>query len=131
MALKPRPKAHRVLGAGRPQGPKPEGVTASDRCDVDRCAGSGPTGAGRNLSRQNTPCHTACDTGGWSDWCQTPVGPFEGDALIVLGLILLVVGWLLAIHLLHILGLILVVTGVVLELLPLTGHSIGNRRHYW
>lgn len=49
----------------------------------------------------------------------------------MLGLILLVVGWLLAIHLLHILGLILVVTGVILELLPLTGHSIGNRRHYW
>lgn len=51
--------------------------------------------------------------------------------MIVLGLILLVLGWLVPIHLLYILGIILVVIGVILELLPLTGHSIGNRRHYW
>lgn len=51
--------------------------------------------------------------------------------MIVLGLILLVVGFLLPIHLLVTLGIVLVVVGVVLELLGATGHQIGGRRHYW
>jgi uncharacterized membrane protein HdeD (DUF308 family) len=51
--------------------------------------------------------------------------------VIVLGLILLVVGFLLPLHLLITLGIILVVVGVILELVGATGHQIGPRRHYW
>jgi membrane-bound ClpP family serine protease len=51
--------------------------------------------------------------------------------MIILGLILLVVGYVLPLSLLITLGIILVVVGVILELLGSTGHQIGSRRHYW
>jgi hypothetical protein len=51
--------------------------------------------------------------------------------VIVLGVILLVLGWLLGISLLTYLGGILLVIGVVLFLLGSTGRAIGPRRHYF
>jgi hypothetical protein len=51
--------------------------------------------------------------------------------VILLGLILLVVGFVLPFHLLITLGIILVIAGVILELLGATGHQIGGRRHYF
>ncbi|MGH3826872.1 MAG: DUF6131 family protein [Pseudonocardiaceae bacterium] len=51
--------------------------------------------------------------------------------MIVLGIILLVVGILIGIHLLYILGIILLVVGVILVLLGSVGRPIGGRRHYW
>lgn len=51
--------------------------------------------------------------------------------MIVLGLILLVVGYLLPISLLVTLGIILVVAGVILELLGTAGRPVLGRRHYW
>ncbi|MEO7195880.1 MAG: DUF6131 family protein [Pseudonocardiaceae bacterium] len=51
--------------------------------------------------------------------------------MIVLGIILLVVGILLGIHLLYILGILLLVVGVILVLLGSVGRPIGGRRHYW
>ncbi|MCA1672945.1 MAG: DUF6131 family protein [Actinomycetota bacterium] len=51
--------------------------------------------------------------------------------MIVLGLILLVVGYLLGIQILWVLGIILVVVGAILELLGALGHAIGGRRHYY
>ena len=51
--------------------------------------------------------------------------------MIVLGVILLVLGWLLGISLLTYLGGILLVVGVVLLLLGSTGRAIGPRRHYF
>jgi Family of unknown function (DUF6131) len=51
--------------------------------------------------------------------------------VIVLGIILLVVGYLLGIPILTTLGIILVVIGVILLLLGSTGHAIGGRRHYY
>lgn len=54
----------------------------------------------------------------------------EEDIMIVLGIILLVVGLLIGIHLLFTLGIILIVVGVILELLGAIGHPIG-RRHYY
>jgi hypothetical protein len=47
------------------------------------------------------------------------------------GVVLLVVGSLLAIPILWTLGIILVVVGVVLVLLGTAGYSIGGRRHYY
>ncbi len=51
--------------------------------------------------------------------------------MIVLGVILLVVGYLLGISILVTLGIILVVVGLVLVLLGSAGHAIGGRRHYF
>jgi hypothetical protein len=51
--------------------------------------------------------------------------------MIVLGVILLVLGWLLGIQLLVYLGGILLVIGVVLLLLGSAGRSVGPRRHYF
>lgn len=51
--------------------------------------------------------------------------------MIVLGIILLVVGYLLAIQILWILGIVLVAVGAVLFLLGSTGRAIGGRRHYY
>jgi len=51
--------------------------------------------------------------------------------VIVLGIVLLIVGYLLGISILWTLGIILVVVGVILVLLGSVGHPIGGRRHYW
>jgi hypothetical protein len=51
--------------------------------------------------------------------------------VIVLGLVLLVIGFLLAIPILWTIGLILLVVGLVLALLGATGRAIGGRRHYY
>jgi hypothetical protein len=55
----------------------------------------------------------------------------EEGHVIVLGIILLIVGYLLGISILWTLGIILVVVGVILVLLGSVGHPIGGRRHYW
>jgi uncharacterized membrane protein HdeD (DUF308 family) len=54
-----------------------------------------------------------------------------GGIMIILGIVLLVVGYLLAIPILWTLGIILVVIGVILVLLGTAGHAIGGRRHYY
>jgi hypothetical protein len=51
--------------------------------------------------------------------------------VIVLGVILLVVGYLLGIPILWTIGIILVVVGVILLLLGSVGRGIGGRRHYY
>lgn len=51
--------------------------------------------------------------------------------MIVLGIVLLVVGLLIGIHLLFTLGIILIVVGVILELLGAVGRPIMGRRHYY
>lgn len=51
--------------------------------------------------------------------------------MIVLGLILLIVGYFLPLHMLVTLGLVLVAIGVVLEVLGAVGRPLLGRRHYW
>jgi hypothetical protein len=51
--------------------------------------------------------------------------------MIVLGIILLVVGFLLGVPILWTIGIILVVIGVVLFLLGSAGREIGGRRHWY
>jgi hypothetical protein len=51
--------------------------------------------------------------------------------MLVLGIILLILGWLLSIQILWTIGIILIVVGAVLYLLGAVGRSIGPRRHYW
>jgi len=51
--------------------------------------------------------------------------------MIVLGIILLIIGFLLGIHLLWLLGAVLLVIGIILLLLGAVGHAVGGRRHYY
>lgn len=51
--------------------------------------------------------------------------------MIVLGVVLLLLGWLLAIKLLWILGIIVVIVGVVLFCAGSLGHNVGGRRNWW
>jgi hypothetical protein len=53
------------------------------------------------------------------------------DNVIILGLVLLVLGFLLKISILWTIGIILLVVGAVLMLLGSTGRAIGGRRHYY
>jgi len=51
--------------------------------------------------------------------------------MIILGIILLIVGFLAGISILWTIGIILVVVGVVLFALGAAGHAVGGRRHYY
>jgi hypothetical protein len=50
--------------------------------------------------------------------------------MIILGLILLLIGWLASISILTTIGIILIVIGVVLWILGATGRAVGGRT-YW
>lgn len=51
--------------------------------------------------------------------------------MIFIGIILLVVGFVAAIHILWILGLVVLVIGLALLLLGSAGRTVGGRRHYY
>jgi membrane-bound ClpP family serine protease len=51
--------------------------------------------------------------------------------MIIVGLVLLLIGWLTAIHLLAVIGIVLLIVGAVLLLAGATGNAVGGRRHYW
>ncbi|WP_190344224.1 DUF6131 family protein [Streptomyces venezuelae] len=51
--------------------------------------------------------------------------------MIILGLILLIVGYLVGISILWTIGIILIVVGVILWILGALGHAVGGRNHYW
>jgi hypothetical protein len=51
--------------------------------------------------------------------------------MIVLGLVLLIIGFLAKIAILWTLGIILIVVGAILALLGGMGRAIGGRRHYY
>jgi Flp pilus assembly protein TadB len=54
----------------------------------------------------------------------------EEDHMIVLGLILLILGWVLGIGILVTIGIIVLVIGVVFLILGQTGRAVGGRK-YW
>ena len=51
--------------------------------------------------------------------------------MIILGLILLVLGYFLGIQILYYLGGILLIVGVILLVLGSTGRAVGGRRHFF
>lgn len=51
--------------------------------------------------------------------------------MIVLGVILLVIGFVASISILWTIGIILVVIGAILWILGAVGHQVGGRKHYW
>jgi hypothetical protein len=51
--------------------------------------------------------------------------------MIILGLVLLLLGLLLAPPILWQIGVVLIIIGAVLALLGTAGRTFGGRRHYW
>jgi hypothetical protein len=51
--------------------------------------------------------------------------------VIVLGIVLLVVGFLLKIAILWTIGIILLVIGAIVALVGFTGHELAGRRHWY
>ena len=51
--------------------------------------------------------------------------------MIILGLVILIVGFLLHIAILWTIGIVVLVIGLILLLLGAIGHEVGGRRHYW
>jgi hypothetical protein len=51
--------------------------------------------------------------------------------MILLGVVLLVIGFIASIPILWTLGVILIVIGAVLALMGMMGKAVGGRRHYY
>ena len=51
--------------------------------------------------------------------------------MIIIGIILLIIGFITGIAIVWTIGIIALVIGLVLALLGALGHAIGGRRHYW
>jgi hypothetical protein len=51
--------------------------------------------------------------------------------MIILGIVLILIGWLASIPVLTTIGVILIVVGLVLMLLGATGRAVGGRRHWY
>lgn len=51
--------------------------------------------------------------------------------MVVLGLILLVIGYVTGLSLLYYIGGLLLIVGVILLVLGGTGRAIGGRRYWW
>jgi Family of unknown function (DUF6131) len=51
--------------------------------------------------------------------------------MIVLGVILLIIGFIATIPILWTVGIVLLIVGLVLEVLGSTGRAVGGRRHYY
>jgi Family of unknown function (DUF6131) len=51
--------------------------------------------------------------------------------VIILGLILLVIGFVVKIAILWTIGIVILLIGLILALLGGIGHAVGGRRHYF
>jgi len=51
--------------------------------------------------------------------------------MIILGIILLIIGFVAKIAILWSIGIAVLVIGLILVLLGTMGHAVGGRRHYW
>ncbi len=51
--------------------------------------------------------------------------------MIILGVILLIIGFIAKVAIIWTIGIIVVVIGAILALLGAVGHAVGGRRHYF
>ena len=51
--------------------------------------------------------------------------------MIILGVILLILGFVTGVAIIWTLGIIVVIAGAILALLGMAGHAVGGRRHYY
>lgn len=57
--------------------------------------------------------------------------PTETVIMIILGIILLIIGFVAAVHIIWILGIIAIVIGAVFAIAGAMGREIGGRRHIY
>jgi membrane-bound ClpP family serine protease len=62
---------------------------------------------------------------------RNPCAHQKGTIMIVLGIILLIAGFLLKISILWTIGIVLIVVGLVLTLLGSMGRAVGGRKTYY
>ncbi|MEU4346086.1 hypothetical protein [Streptomyces sp. NPDC023838] len=55
----------------------------------------------------------------------------SANIMIILGIILLVIGFVTGLSILWTIGIILVAIGAILWILGAVGREVGGRRHYW
>ena len=63
--------------------------------------------------------------------CQGGENNCQESSLIILGVILLIIGFVAQVAVIWTIGIIVVVAGAVLALLGGTGHAVRGRRHYF
>lgn len=51
--------------------------------------------------------------------------------MIIIGVVLLIIGFVTGIAIVWTIGIIALVIGLALALLGSLGHAVGGRRHYW
>ena len=51
--------------------------------------------------------------------------------MIIIGVVLLIIGFITGIAVIWTIGIIALVIGLILALLGAVGHAVGGRRHYW
>jgi hypothetical protein len=51
--------------------------------------------------------------------------------MIILGILLLVIGFVTGIAILWTIGIVVVIIGAILAILGMAGHAVGGRRHYF
>jgi len=51
--------------------------------------------------------------------------------MIILGIVLLIIGFVVKIAILWTIGIIVLLIGLVLAILGMVGHAVGGRRHYF
>jgi hypothetical protein len=51
--------------------------------------------------------------------------------MIILGIILLIIGFVAAIPIIWTIGIVVLAVGLILVLLGAAGRQVGGRRHYW
>jgi Family of unknown function (DUF6131) len=60
-----------------------------------------------------------------------PYSAVRSSPVIILGIILLIIGFVTGISIVWTIGIIAVVIGLILAVLGFAGHAIGGRRHYY
>jgi uncharacterized protein DUF6131 len=51
--------------------------------------------------------------------------------VIILGVLLLIIGFVSGLTILWTIGIIVVIVGAILAVLGMAGHAVGGRRHYY
>ena len=51
--------------------------------------------------------------------------------MIILGVLLLIIGFVSGLTILWTIGIIVVIVGAILAVLGMAGHAVGGRRHYY
>lgn len=73
-----------------------------------------------------------CGIGGSSQGqALSPQRPHQGAIMIVLGIVLLLIGFFIGVPILWTIGIIVLIVGAGLAVLGATNHAIGGRSHYF